>query len=148
MDLISAKSGSSGARDSRASKAARFAFVKTVSSDLERSTTFYTNVLGLIPSERYDLPHVTELIMRAPDDQGFCLVLCYYKDGRTPVAGNSVGPIGFYVENADEVVNDAVAAGVEISRPSLNFGEWRAAFILDPEGCEIELLSKAQTKTG
>jgi len=122
----------------------RFAFVKLVTADLERASKFYSEVLSLVPSERFESPHLIELVMRAARDEGFALVLCKYVEGDPPVAGNTVGPIGFDVADADAVLEFAVAAGGTMSRPSLDSGPWRVAFFRDPDGSEIELLSKLQ----
>lgn len=119
----------------------RFAFVKLNTNDLDRAARFYAELLSLVPAERFESPHLTELVMREPGAQGFCLVLCRYKDERGPVQVGVLGPLGFYVDDADAVLERAVAAGATVSRPALDFSPWRAAFFLDPDGCEVELLS-------
>jgi predicted enzyme related to lactoylglutathione lyase len=121
---------------------ATFGFVKLVVRELEPMLDFYARVLGLIAVQTIDLPEMTEKILRKPGQEaGAGLILYRHKDGREITLGNAYGPVGFYVRDVDAAFAHAVAAGATPHREPWDAGALRVAFILDPEGREIELVS-------
>jgi predicted enzyme related to lactoylglutathione lyase len=121
---------------------ATFAFVKLVVRELEPMLDFYDRVLGLVPVQTVDTPEMTEKILRKRGQEaGAGLILYRHKDGREITLGNAYGPVGFYVRDVDAAYAHAVAEGATPHRPPWDAGNLRVAFILDPEGREIELVS-------
>ena len=121
---------------------ATFAFVKLVVRELEPILDFYDRVLGLVAVQTVDTPEMTEKILRKRGQEaGAGLILYRHKDGREVALGNAYGPVGFYVRDVDAAYAHAVAQGATPHRPPWDAGNLRVAFILDPEGREIELVS-------
>lgn len=122
---------------------ATFAFVKLIVADLDGAVDFYARVLGLTVSQTIDLPGLTEKILAKPGQApgAASLILYHHKDGRALTPGDTYGPVGFYVRDVDTAYAHAVAAGATPHREPFDAGTLRVAFILDPEGHEIELLS-------
>ena len=121
---------------------ATFGFVKLVVRELEPMLDFYARVLGLIAVQTIDTPEMTEKILRKPGQEaGAGLILYRHKDGREITLGNAYGPVGFYVRDVDAAFAHAVAQGAKPEREPWDSGNLRVAFVLDPEGREIELVS-------
>ena len=119
-----------------------FAFVKLVVRDLDAMLGFYEAALGLVAAQTVDTDTMTEQILRRPGvEAGPSLILYRHKDGREIALGNAHGPIGFYVRDVDAAFAHAVAKGAAPDRPPFDVGNLRVAFVLDPEGHEIELVS-------
>ena len=120
----------------------RFGFVKFVVSDLAAMRGFYEKAFGLTVAQTVDLPDATELIMRrAGEEAGFSLILYGYKDGRAVSVGTAHGPLGLYVRDVDAAYAHAVAQGAAPHREPWDATGMRVAFVLDPEGRELELIS-------
>lgn len=113
-------------------------FVKFTVSDLPAMQAFYEAALGLTEQKRLEFPDFTEVILQGP--AGADLALIHYKDGREIILGNGAGPIGCYLKDVDAAYERAVAAGAEPRLPPTGQGDIRVAFVVDPEGHEIEFL--------
>lgn len=125
-----------------AAPSATFGFVKLVVRELEPMLTFYERVLGLVAAQTIDTPEMTEKILRKPGQgAGAGLILYRHKDGREITLGNAYGPVGFYVRDVDAAYAHALAQGATAHRAPWDTGNLRVAFVLDPEGREIELVS-------
>jgi predicted enzyme related to lactoylglutathione lyase len=121
----------------------QFAFVKLVVRDLDAMSNFYQRALDLHPVRTIDTDTITEIIMRPKgEDAGFCLVLYKPKDGREIAIGNGHGPIGLYVKDTDEAFENAIHEGASPQQKPFNVTGLRVAFVNDPEGHELEFLSK------
>ena len=125
-----------------AAPSATFGFVKLVVRELEPMLDFYGRVLGLVAVQTIDTPEMTEKILRKPGQEaGAGLILYRHKDGREITLGNAYGPVGFYVRDVDTAFAHAVAQGATAAREPWDAGGLRVAFVLDPEGRELELIS-------
>lgn len=121
---------------------ARFGFVKFVVQDLPAMRSFYERAFGLAVSQTIDLPDITELVMRRPGEEtGFSLILYWNKDGRETAVGTAHGPLGLFVRDVDAAYAHAVSQGATAHREPWDTGAMRVAFVLDPEGRELELIS-------
>jgi predicted enzyme related to lactoylglutathione lyase len=120
----------------------RMGFVKFVVRDLETMRGFYERAFGLAVAQTIDLPDIMELVMRRPgDDTGFSLILYWNKDGRDVAVGTAHGPLGLYVRDVDTAFAHAVREGATAHREPWDATGMRVAFVLDPEGRELELIS-------
>jgi predicted enzyme related to lactoylglutathione lyase len=120
----------------------RFGFVKFVVGDLEAMRSFYERAFGLVVAQTVDLPDIVELILRRPGEEaGFSLILYWPKAGGEVSVGSAHGPIGLYVRDVDAAYAHAVAQGATPHREPWDATGMRVAFVLDPEGREIELVS-------
>jgi predicted enzyme related to lactoylglutathione lyase len=130
-----------------AAPSVRFGFVKFVVKDLDAMRRFYERAFGLAVAQTIDLPDIVELVMRKPgDDAGFALILYWPKaDGPKTdqewAVGSAHGPLGLYVRDVDAAYAHAVAQGAAPHREPWDTPGMRVAFVLDPEGREIELIS-------
>jgi predicted enzyme related to lactoylglutathione lyase len=121
---------------------ARFGFVKFVVRDLAAMRRFYERALGLAVSQTIELEDITELVMRRPgEDSGFSLILYWNKDGRDVAVGTAHGPLGLFVRDVDAAYAHAVKEGATPHREPWDTPGMRVAFVLDPEGRELELIS-------
>jgi lactoylglutathione lyase len=120
----------------------RFGFMKFVVRDLPAMRSFYERALGLVVAQTIDLPDIVELVMRRPGEEaGFSLILYWNKDGRDVAMGSGHGPLGLYVRDVDAAFAHAVAHGAAPHREPWDTEAMRVAFVLDPEGRELELIS-------
>ncbi len=120
----------------------RMGFVKFVVQDLEKMRSFYERAFGLVVAQTIDLPDIIELVMRRPgEDSGFSLILYWPKTGGSVTVGNAHGPLGLYVRDVDIAFAHAVKEGAAPHREPWDTPGMRVAFVLDPEGRELELIS-------
>ena len=114
-------------------------FLKLVVDDLETMVTFYSEAFGFAVRDRIDMLEIEEAMLVQPG-QTFNLVLLRWKDGRTLTIGNAHGPIGMTTRSVDQTFAHALASGATAERQPYDLGPMRIAFVLDPEGHEIELI--------
>ncbi len=120
----------------------RFGFMKFVVRDLVPMRSFYERAFGLVVAQTIDLPDIVELVMRRPGEEtGFSLILYCNKDGRDVDVGTGHGPLGLYVRDVDAAFAHAVKEGATPHREPWDATGMRVAFVLDPEGRELELIS-------
>jgi lactoylglutathione lyase len=120
----------------------RMGFVKFVVQDLEKMRSFYERAFGLVVAQTIDLPDIMELVMRRPgEESGFSLILYWPKTGGNVTVGNAHGPLGLYVRDVDIAFAHAVKEGAAPHREPWDAAGMRVAFVLDPEGRELELIS-------
>jgi lactoylglutathione lyase len=121
---------------------ARFGFMKFVVRDLDAMKSFYERAFGLVVSQTIDLPDIMELVLRRPGEEtGFSLILYWNKDGREVAVGTGHGPLGLFVRDVDAAYAHAVSQGATAHREPWDTEAMRVAFVLDPEGRELELIS-------
>jgi len=120
----------------------RFGFVKFVVRDLPAMRSFYERAFGLAVSQTIELEDITELVMRRPgEDSGFALILYWPKGGGDVAVGTAHGPLGLFVRDVDAAYAHAVKEGATPHREPWDATGMRVAFVLDPEGRELELIS-------
>lgn len=120
----------------------RMGFVKFVVQDLEKMRSFYERAFGLVVAQTIDLPDIMELVMRRPgEESGFSLILYWPKAGGNVAVGTAHGPLGLYVRDVDIAFAHAVKEGATPHREPWDATGMRVAFVLDPEGRELELIS-------
>ncbi|HXA39881.1 MAG TPA: VOC family protein [Phenylobacterium sp.] len=124
------------------SPSVRFGFVKFVVRDLAAMRGFYERAFGLVVAQTIDLPEIVELVLRRPGEEaGFSLILYWNRDGRETAVGSAHGPLGLYVRDVDAAYAHAVRQGAAPHREPWDADGMRVAFVLDPEGRELELIS-------
>ncbi|MFC3070920.1 VOC family protein [Phenylobacterium soli] len=125
-----------------AAPSATFAFTKLIVADLDAAVDFYARVLGLVVAQTVETADMVEKILGKAGQQGGAnLILYHHKDGRRLTLGHAHGPVGFYVRDVDAAFAHAVQEGARAHREPFDAGALRVAFILDPDGHEIELVS-------
>lgn len=112
-------------------------------ADLERSVTFYTEVLGMTEKRRKVLEKADATLVFLADEEGHHPIeLTYNHDGRAYDLGDQFGHFAFAVADLAEAEKELSGQGVEFTRGPYQVGEGGStiAFIEDPDGVEIELI--------
>lgn len=121
---------------------ATFAFTKLIVANLDEAVNFYARVLGLVVAQTVENADMVEKILAKVGQQGGSnLILYHRKEGGGLTLGDAHGPVGFYVRDVDAAFQHAVREGAKAHREPFDAGALRVAFILDPDGHEIELVS-------
>ena len=118
------------------------AFFKIVTADVERAEAFFTGAFAMERTNQVEGPTFREIMLTAPGG-GFTLVLFQWRDGRALQSGSLHGPIGFITRDFDASLAQAIAHGATLDRGPFDYGGGQVAFLLGPEGHEIELMARA-----
>ena len=115
-------------------------------TDLQRSTDFYVNVMGMEKVRTYELSYMNEVLLRYPDGESY-LVLMHWIDGSNPTYKDL--PIKLVTRVKDPVALAAKikAAGFQVTREpqaSDQVGGAIVGFAKDPDGYVLELLPLRQ----
>ena len=115
--------------------------------DLDRSIAFYTEVLGMQLLRQKDYPKgefPLAFLGYGPESEHTALELTYNWGKTQYEIGNGFGHLAINVADVYQAVEAAKAKGAEVIREAgpMNAGETIVAFLKDPDGYEIELLSK------
>lgn len=117
--------------------------------NVERSVEFYSKVLGMKVLRQKDYPkgEFTNTFMGYGDESKEpALELTYNWGVETYTHGTGFGHLAVQVEDVYDAVTHAKSLGAEVMREAgpMNGGERIIAFLKDPDGYEIELLSQDQ----
>jgi lactoylglutathione lyase len=113
-------------------------------TDLERTTFFYTKVLGLEEVSRHKSPRGSELVFfKAPQSEEL-IEICKY-DGSGPViVGPDLTHLAFQVDDLAAFAAHSEKLGYPLSDgPTQTSSGSTIAFIDAPEGYEIELIQRS-----
>jgi len=114
-------------------------------SDLEKTVSFYKEVLGLQEVHRSKSPRGSELVfLKAPGSEEE-IEICKF-DGSGPVnVGSDITHLAFEVDDLDAFARHAASKGYPLSDgPTPTGGGSAIAFVDAPEGYEVELIQKAK----
>ena len=114
-------------------------------SDLEKTVSFYKEVLGLQEVHRSKSPRGSELVFfKAPGSEEE-IEICKF-DGSGPVnVGSDITHLAFEVDDLDAFARHAASKGYPLSDgPTPTGGGSVIAFVDAPEGYEMELIQKAR----
>ncbi len=114
-------------------------------ANLERSIKFYTEILGmeLLRQKEYPEGKFTLAFLGYGDEKtNTALELTYNWDTEHYDLGNGFGHLAIEVEDVYQAAEKIRAAGGKIIREPgpMNAGSTLIAFVVDPDGYEIELL--------
>ena len=119
-------------------------------NDLERSVTFYRQVLGLEEVRRHKSPRGSELVfLKAPQSEE-TIELCHFPNSGPVEVQPDLTHVAFEVESL-------AAFGEHLARLGLKYsdgphyksdGSGGFAFIDAPEGYEVELIERRPTAAG
>ncbi len=115
--------------------------------DLDRSITFYTEVLGMKLLRRKDYPQgkFTLAFIGYGEESGNTVIELTYNWGRDRYdIGNGFGHIALEVDDVYEATEQIRSRGGKILREAgpMNAGATIISFIEDPDGYPIELIGK------
>ena len=114
-------------------------------TDLEKTASFYKDVLGLEETRRHQSPRGSELVFfKAPGSEEE-IEICKY-DASGPVnVGTDITHLAFEVEDMDAFAKHAAAKGYPLSDgPTPTSTGSAIAFVDAPEGYEIELIQRSK----
>ncbi len=114
-------------------------------SDLEKTITFYRDVLGLQETRRHTSPRGSQLVFfKAPGSEEE-IEICKF-DGSGPVnVGSDITHLAFEVDDIAAFAKHSTALGYPLSDGPTPTGTGSViAFIDAPEGYEIELIQRGE----
>ncbi len=115
--------------------------------DLEKTVSFYKDVLGLEETRRHTSGRGSQLVFFKAPDSAEEIELCKFDESGPVVVGPDLTHLAFEVESIDEFAKHAAAKGYPLSDgPHRNSSGGAIAFIDAPEGYEIELIEPAPKK--
>ncbi|MFV3075597.1 VOC family protein [Niveispirillum fermenti] len=120
-------------------------FFKLVVPDAETSERFYAGTFGMVRRWQVEGPTFRE-IMLASQDSDFTLVLFQWRDGRALEQGTAHGPVGFRTPDLDTLLQAALDHGARLKHGPIEGSGMKAAFLISPDGHEIELLQRVQAE--
>ena len=112
-------------------------------ADLDRTVTFYRDVLGLEEVRRHKSPRGSELVFfKAPGSEEL-IEICRYDGSGQVVMGPDITHLAFEVEDLEAFAAHSAALGYPLSDgPTTSGNGTTFAFIDAPEGYEIELIER------
>ncbi len=115
--------------------------------DMDKSIAFYTKVLGMRVLRQKEYPEgkfTNTFLGYGVESEECALELTYNWDKSDYDIGTGFGHIAINVEDVYRATVKAKEQSVEIIREAgpMNAGDTIVAFLKDPDGYEIELLSK------
>src|SRR6201993_4333823 len=111
-------------------------------NDLEKTISFYKNVLGLQEVRRQTSGRGSQLVfLKAPGSEEE-IEICKFDESGPIVVGPDLTHLAFEVEDLEKFAKEAAAKGYPLSDGPHSSGTGKIAFIDAPEGYEIELIER------
>jgi lactoylglutathione lyase len=113
--------------------------------DLEKTVSFYKDILGLQEVKRSKSARGSELVFfKAPDSEEL-IEICHFPQSGPVKVQADLTHLAFQVDNLEEFAKEIEAKGWKLSDPIHRNSKGGAiAFIDAPEGYEIELIERAK----
>ena len=110
-------------------------------NDLEKTVSFYKDVLGLEEIRRHKSPRGSELVFLKTPGSEELIEICSYPASGPVVVGPDLTHLAFEVDDIQAFAKQAAAKGYPLSDgPTTSTSGSIFAFIDAPEGYEIELI--------
>ena len=115
--------------------------------DLEKTVSFYKDVLGLQEVRRHTSGRGSQLVFfKAPQSEEE-IEICKFDESGPVVVGPDLTHLAFEVDDLDAFARESAAKGYPLSDgPHPNGKGGAIAFIDAPEGYEIELIERGGVK--
>ena len=113
--------------------------------DLEKTISFYKDVLGLQEVRRHTSGRGSQLVfLKAPhsDEE---IEICKFDGSGPVVVGPDLTHLAFEIDDLDKFAKEAAAKGYPLSDGPHPSGIGKIAFIDAPEGYEIELIQRGRS---
>jgi lactoylglutathione lyase len=112
-------------------------------ADLDKTISFYKDVLGLEEIRRHKSPRGSELVfLKTPGSEELLEICCYPASGPV-VVGPDLTHLAFQVDDLEAFAKHAAEKGYPLSDGPTQSSSGKFAFIDAPEGYEIELIQYA-----
>ena len=118
-------------------------------NDLERTTKFYTEVLGLEEIRRHKSPRGSELVFLKVPGSEEQIEITYFPGSGPVQVQPDLTHLAFEVDSLDEFGKHLAKLGLKFSDgPTKSSSGSAFAFIDAPEGYEIELIEPSKSSAG
>ncbi len=112
-------------------------------NDLERTVTFYRDILGLAEVKRHKSPRGSELVFMQAPGSGELIELCHLPGSESVKVQPDLTHLAFEVDSLAEFEKHLAKHGLKYSDgPVTSSTGTTFAFVDAPEGYEIELIQK------
>ena len=112
-------------------------------NDLERTVTFYRDVLGLAEVKRHKSPRGSELVFLQASGSEELIEICYLPGSESVQVQPDLTHLAFEVDSLAEFEKHLAKHGLKYSDgPTTSSSGTTFAFVDAPEGYEIELIQK------
>src|SRR5437868_873731 len=112
-------------------------------TDLEKTVSFYRDVLGLKEIRRHKSGRGSQLVFFKAPDSDEEIEICKFDESGPVMVGPDLTHLAFEVDDMDKFAKEAAAKGYPLSDGPHSSGTGKIAFIDAPEGYEIELIDRA-----
>ena len=114
-------------------------------ADLEKTVTFYRDVLGLEETRRHTSGRGSQLVFFKAPGSDEEIEICKFDQSGPIVVGPDLTHLAFEVDSIDEFAKQSAAKGYPLSDgPHRSPSGDAIAFIDAPEGYEIELIERGK----
>jgi lactoylglutathione lyase len=111
-------------------------------TDLEKTVSFYKDVLGLNEIRRHTSGRGSQLVfLKAPDSEEE-IEICKFDQSGPVAVGPDLTHLAFEVDDLEKFAREAAAKGYPLSDGPHASSSGKIAFIDAPEGYEIELIQR------
>lgn len=111
-------------------------------NDLEKTVSFYKEVLGLKEIRRHKSPRGSELVFLETPNSEELIEICSFPASGDIVIGPDLTHLAFEVEDLEAFAKHAESKGYPLSDGPTQSSSGVFAFIDAPEGYEIELIQR------
>ncbi len=112
-------------------------------TDLEKTVSFYKDVLGLQETRRHTSGRGSQLVFLKAPQSDEEIELCKFDESGPVVVGPDLTHLAFEVDDLEKFAREAKAKGYPLSDgPHKTSGGSMIAFVDAPEGYEIELIQR------
>jgi lactoylglutathione lyase len=110
--------------------------------DLEKTVSFYKDVLGLKELRRHTSGRGSQLVfLKAPESEEE-IEICKFDRSGPVMVGPDLTHLAFEVDDLEKFAREAAGKGYPLSDGPHSTGSGKIAFIDAPEGYEIELIEQ------
>ena len=109
-------------------------------TDLDKTISFYKDVLGLEEVRRHKSPRGSELVFLKTPQSEELIEICSYPASGPVIVGPDLTHLAFEVEDLAAFAEHAAAKGYPLSDGPTESSSGLFAFIDAPEGYEVELI--------
>ena len=110
--------------------------------DLEKTVSFYKDVLGLEEVGRHTAGRGSQLVFLKPPGSDEEIEICKFDESGPVMVGPDLTHLAFEVDDMEKFAKHAAAKGYPLSDGPHSTGTSKIAFIDAPEGYEIELIQR------
>src|SRR5438876_11382979 len=111
--------------------------------DLEKTVSFYRDVLGLKEVRRQTSGRGSQLVFLKAPGSDEAVEICKFDESGPVMVGPDLTHLAFEVDDLAKFAQEAAAKGVPLCDGPQSSGTGHIAFIDAPEGYEIELIDRA-----